>query len=687
MESPTERPPAASVAAAARRVVLGFGMREIGLGIVALGIATAFGVWYRGHARQNTAALQAISTQLALRADVAEVYRERFLALQTEAARMQAWANAVTTEPQRTWARERAREFTAFVAAVDQQSVAHAFDTAAAEVRQLAADGDLAAARERLAQASPPSFPGTADFVQLRHDLYDKPLAEFSRQNPAYYRALRDYEPEIGKQDADALRAEITSAGADTVTPQLMLKVDLLAAVAPADDPVVADWSTLTSAMDYFENPDGQTLARWRRAQHAARLNDWPTAVAEMQSIVISRVRTRQPFRAALGRALLRSRPDQPSEAYPYLVEAAAAGDKQARLWVAQEDYHQQRYAQAERWLEAAAGDGDDDGDPLLLELYQKHADAAGADPAHQAGVLQRVTSRSDAPADAWLMLGRLYERGDPPGSSAAKAFACYAKAAQKGSAAGNVEVARCALRGVGTPVNLDTARDAASQAFAAGERESAAKLLVELMRRAPDRCAGAVQRLFAQESLAGGGGYAETRIVDGPGVSELKRQLARYLDEMGRFGDAARYYAGLHDPAAAKRRAELTAVHPCQTCGGSGKVQESVPCPTCGGKGKIVCSYCGGTGIMYVPGAPPCPTCGGSGTILQDGKVVMCAACGGTGKGKGNVIKQDCPHCDHGYIRCPDCTDGFVVITKECPDCHGRGTWTLVDRAEKSEQ
>jgi DnaJ-class molecular chaperone len=110
--------------------------------------------------------------------------------------------------------------------------------------------------------------------------------------------------------------------------------------------------------------------------------------------------------------------------------------------------------------------------------------------------------------------------------------------------------------------------------------------------------------------------------------------------------------------------------------------VQVSVPCPTCGGTGKHICSFCGGTGYILVPGSPPCPTCGGSGTMVQDRKVVVCAACGGTGKGKGSVIKQDCSHCNHGYIKCTDCVDGVIKVTKECPDCHGKGTWSLVDRS-----
>ncbi len=66
---------------------------------------------------------------------------------------------------------------------------------------------------------------------------------------------------------------------------------------------------------------------------------------------------------------------------------------------------------------------------------------------------------------------------------------------------------------------------------------------------------------------------------------------------------------------------------------------------------------------------------------MVQDRRVVACSACGGTGKGKGSVIKQDCTHCDHGYVPCSECKNGVITITKECPDCHGHGSWTLIDR------
>jgi TPR repeat protein len=683
MELPSEPPPAAVPAAAARRVAFGLGVREIGLGAAALAVLAAAGVWWRGHNQQLEAEQQALRSEIAIRADAADVYHDRFRALQVEAEQIRVWAESQTTEPLRTWARERARRFAAFVAAVDQEGGARAFALAVRQARDLAQHGDLDAAKALLRDTRGPVFPPPTEFTRLRRALYETPLAEFSRQNPSFYRALRQFEPEAGQRDEQRLRAEITAAGAETVSPQQVLKLDLLAAVAAPDDPLVADWAALASAMDYFESPDGATLARWRRAQHAVRSNDWAGAVAEMQAIAISKVRTRQPFRAVFGRALIKSRPDQPGEAYPYLLEAARAGDKDARLWVAQEEYRQRRFVPAERWLEAAAADGDAAALPLLLELYQKHGDVTEADAGRKIEVLNQVVDAGDPPADAWILLGRLYEQRDPPGS-AAKAAACYAKAAGKGSAKANLEMARCAMLGIGAPANLERATDAAAAAFKAGEREGAARWLIEGLRQAPDRTAGAVQRLFGDESIVGGGGYMESHVVDGPLVSQLKAQLARYLDQMGQYGQAARFYAATGDAAAKHRHAELTAVHACATCGGAGKVKESVPCPTCGGKGKQICSFCGGSGFIYAPGTPPCSACGGTGTMMQDRKVVACSTCGGTGKGKGSSIKQDCTHCEHGYIRCAECTNGVIWVTKECPDCHGQGSWSLANREAK---
>src|SRR6185369_4199032 len=103
-------------------------------------------------------------------------------------------------------------------------------------------------------------------------------------------------------------------------------------------------------AVDYFENPDAATIDHWRAVQKALKAQDWQTATNEMQAIAISKVRTRQLFRAAFGRVLIKSHPEQPGDAYPYMFEAAATGDKQARAWVAQQDYNAKRYDQAKHW-------------------------------------------------------------------------------------------------------------------------------------------------------------------------------------------------------------------------------------------------------------------------------------------------------------------------------------------------
>ncbi|PTX91026.1 hypothetical protein DB354_20510 [Opitutus sp. ER46] len=654
-------------------------MREVGIATVAVAVLAATGLWLRQRARSQDAARAEVRMQLAMREDAAEVYRDQFAAVRAKAARLRADADGQTVEPGRTWARERAKRFEALLAKVDREAEARSFAQVRRTVAQLTAKGKVDEARVALASASAPEFPTPAEFERLRREVYEEPLTEFSRQNPALYREFREHEAEIAQRDEQALRAEIAGLGSSNVTPQLMLKVDLLAAVAAPDDPVVTEWSALASALDYFEEPDGETLARWRRAQQAQRRNDWGTATAEMQAILKAKVRTRQPFRATLGRTLLRQRPDQPDEAYPYLAEAAAAGDKAARAWVAKEDYSKGRAAQAERWLEAAVADGEFDGVPMLLDLYDKHG--AAKDPSHKIGVLERVTDRPEAPAEAFLFLGRLYERVDPPGARPSRAFAQYQRAAAKGSGAGEAEVARCALRGKGTAQNSDLARDAACRAYGRGERAVSVPVLKELMEDMPERAAGAVQAMFDQESVSGGGGYMESRTVEGPGVIELKALLARYLDRIGQFGQAAKFYQASRDPAAAKRHAELTASHPCETCGGKGKVLESAPCPTCGGKGKQICSVCGGIGFSYVPGTPPCSACGGSGTMVQDRKTVSCSTCGGSGKGKGSVVKQDCPTCDHGQVRCVACEDGSIKVPKECPECHGKGAWKLSDR------
>lgn len=681
MEHPTDRPASARTVAAARRTVFGFGVREIGIAIVALGVLAAAGVWTRNRVRSDDHSVHELKAELAVREDAAGYYREKFAGLAALAEQYRAAAEGQRDETARNWARERSRRFDLLLARFDHEKEARLAQAAAKEVARLLAQGSIDAARARLQQIPPVTFPSVAEFERLRAELYEAPLAEFSRQNPALYRAFRQFEPAVARRDELALRSEIAAANTENVTPQTMLKVELLTSVAAPDDPVVAEWSAMTSAIDYFEDPDGPTLAHWRRAQQALRANDSDGAAREMQAIIISKVRTRQPFRAAYGRALLRSRPDNVDEAYPYLAEAASAGDKQARAWVANEDFRQGRFAKAKAWLEAALNEGDRAAVPLLLDLHEKHADALPSDPEHDIGVLRRVTDQPEAPAEAWLLLGRLYERADVPGS-APKAYACFVTAASKGSSVGSAEVARCALRAIGTPENLEQARDAACKAFAAGERDRSVDILNELMRRAPERTAGAVQRMFEHEQSSGPAGYMETRIVDGPGVTQLKGALARYLDRIGMYGAAARLYASSPDAASAQRRAELTLAHPCQTCGGKGKVLVSAPCPTCDGKGRQVCSFCGGNGFTWVPGSPPCTVCGGAGTVIQDRKPVACSTCGGTGKGKGSVVKQDCTHCEHGYIRCAACDNGVIKVPTECPDCHGRGSWSLVDRS-----
>jgi DnaJ-class molecular chaperone len=132
---------------------------------------------------------------------------------------------------------------------------------------------------------------------------------------------------------------------------------------------------------------------------------------------------------------------------------------------------------------------------------------------------------------------------------------------------------------------------------------------------------------------------------------------------------------------AAAQRHVELTTAHPCEVCGGAGKIQSSTPCPSCGGKGTVMCGVCDGRGYSLVPGTPPCTTCGGSGNMVQDGHRISCSACGGTGKGKGSVIKQSCTQCVSGRAPCRECVGGRITLLKECPECHGVGSRALADR------
>ena len=652
------------------------------VGVIGLGAVATTGSWFKRQAdARQQAEVHAIQAEVAgLKKQTAQ-YQERMVNLRWNAAKMRARADATGTEPLKSWARERAKIFEDMVALIDRSKAELAFTKEVGDVEELCRLGRADEARVALHGLEPPLFPSPTAFRALQTDAYLKPLAEFSRQNPAYFRAFKANEPEAAQEEIAELRTQLAAADAETVTPQSLLMFELLSAVAPANDPVVADWSAVASAADYFDEPDGATLQHWRAAKKALRFQDWPTAVAEMQSITRSTVRTRQPFRAAYGRAILKNQPDNGAEAYPYMLEAAAAGDVEARAWVASEDVAQGRYREGLRWLEARLEDGETAAIPELLRLYSLDPDTLPRDLEREAGYLQRITVAPDAPPLALMLLARLYETGGGTAVSPEKALACYLRAAALRHVPAWVEAARCHLRGLGTAVDLDEARKWAVKAYAAGEREKSAPLLFELMQRAPDRTAAAVLELLEHEQIAAPAGFEDVR-QKGTSVSTLRMQVAKYLDQRGSFGAAAKLYAqsGGHDAAAEHRHAELTAVHPCEVCGGTGKVQSSVPCPTCDGKGTVLCALCDGRGYNFVPGSPPCTTCGGSGATVQDGHAVACAACGGTGKGKGSVIKQACTQCVAGRVVCRDCVGGRIKRVKECPECHGVGSRSLAD-------
>ncbi len=653
------------------------------IGVVGLGAVVTTGSWFKRQtdARQQAEA-HAIQAEVAGLKKQVDQYRERFENLRWNAAKMRAYADTTAAEPLKTWARERAGKFEALVAQIDQTAVDATFTAQAAEIENLCKQGKAADARDRLLRLRPAKFPSPTEFRELQAEVYLKPLANFSRQNPAYYRALQTFEPEAAKEDIASLRTQLAAADMETITPQSLVMFELLSAVAAPNDPVLADWSAVTSAADYFENPDATTLKRWREAKKALRVEDWQTAIARMQSITLSTVRTRQPFRAAYGRTILKNTPDQTGAAYPLMLEAAAAGDADARSWVAQEDIGRGRYGEALRWLEASVSDGEVAAIPQLLKLYSMNADSAPRDLAREAGMLHRITIAPDAPPLASMLLARLYESGQGTRPAPEKAFTCYLRAANQQLAAAWIQAARCYLRGIGTPVDFDQARDWAARAYAAGEREESVPMLIELMQRAPDRTAAGVQELFEHEQIAAPGGFQDIR-SEGPGVAQLRMQVAKFLDQKGAFGAAARLYAqtGSHDATAAQRHAELTTVHPCETCVGAGKVQSSVPCPTCDGKGTVTCHACDGRGYNLIPGAPPCTTCGGSGSMIQEGRRATCSACAGTGKGKGSEIKQTCVQCAHGRAPCRECVGGRIKLTKECPECHGTGARALADQ------
>lgn len=651
------------------------------IGVIGLGAVVTTGTLFKRRADVRVAAAVAdVRAELLIRRTAIDEYGGRIKNLRWNADKIRSAVESATPESQKAWARERARRFDELVARIDRRSEEATFDRVGAEIDALCAQGDVAAARARLPQLPSIKFPEPAEFMRLQQDSYFKPLAEFSRQNPAYYRAFQQAEPDAASADVAALRAELTASGLEEITPQLMLKLELLSAVAPPGDPLVADWNAVASASDYFEHPDAATLALWRGAQRAIRKEDWPTAVARMQSILRTTVRTRQPYRSAYAWALLKNRPDQTAEAYPYLEEAAAAGDRKARDWIIQQDCAEGRQSEALAWLESAVGDGEAAAIPRLLELYAMKA--VRRDLTREVGVLNRIISAPDAPPLATLLLARLYEEGGGVPKSAPRAFELYRSAAERGLPAAWADLARCFAHGVGTGADLEQACQWACRAYLSGEHVESVALLNELMQRDPEQTAGAVQEMFAQEQVSAPAGFLDVR-THGAGVAQLRLQVARHLDQKGDYGQAARLYAqsGTRDAAVGRRYAELTLAHPCETCGGSGKIKSSAACPTCGGKGTVLCHVCDGRGYRLVPGTPPCTTCGGSGAIVQNGRAISCSACGGTGKGQGSVIRQDCTACVQGREVCHDCVGGRISLTKECPDCHGTGARALADR------
>ena len=594
---------------------------------------------------------------------------------------MGASAELTRAEPLKTWARERATKFATLVEKIDQTENEQRFVRGAAEIEGLCAAGRIDEARQHLRALQPPTFPAPDAFKTLQSTWYRKPLAAFSRQNPIYYRALQANEPEAAKEEVAALRAELEREDINHATPQSLMMVELLSAVTPSSDALMADWTAMASATDYFDQPDGATLKQWREAKRALKLEDWQTVVARMQAIARTTVRTRQPFRAALGRAMIKHRPEQTAEAYPFFEEAAKSGDAAARTWIVQQDFAKSRYGVALGWLEAMVAEGDAAAIPQLLKVYSMSPEVVPRDASRQAASLERIVIAPDAPPLAWLLLARQYETGEGVTQAPEKALACYLEAANRQSADAMGQAARCYLRGVGAGVDLDRARDWAVRAYAAGERKESVPALFELMQQVPDRAGNAVQEMFEHEQIASPGGFRDQR-AEGPGVTQLRMQLARHLDRKGAYGAAARFYAqtGAHDADAASRHAELTLSHSCEVCVGRGKVQTSVVCATCAGKGSTTCGSCDGRGFNLVPGAPPCGTCGGSGGMMQEGRRATCSTCAGTGKGKGSVIKQTCARCVRGQARCRECTEGRIKLIKDCPECRGVGSRALAD-------
>mgnify|MGYP001420591656 CR=1 FL=1 len=652
------------------------------IGVIGLGAAVTLGVSNERKMEARVAGeLGAIRAELKLVQAGAGEFRGRMEELRWEAAKMRANAVQAAADPERSWLRERARLREALVAEVERVAEEGAFWAGCAEVAELCEREHVAAARERLRRLPELRFPAGEVFREMVERTYAKPLAQFSRQNPDYYRLLKAHEPEIARTDFAELRKWLERAGVEAKTPQAMLGFDLLAAVAPADDPLLADWQTAVTAEDFFHEPDEATRGRWRKAQAAVRAEDWPTAVAEMQAIERSKVRTRQPFRAAYGRAILRNKPDDVAAAYPFLQEAAALGDKAARAWVSEQDLASGRRAEAKRWLEERVAEGESEAVGPLLKLYAEGGTDLARDPAREREVLQRIVAAREAPADAAMLLARNYEEDGDDAEAARRAFGFFLRAAEAGHEAAWIEVARRLLAGKGTPVDATAAASWAARAFSAGEREHSISLLAELMRRFPESAAAAVQAMFESEAVAAPGGYAEFR-VEPSGVAELKLLLARFLDRKGRFAQAAAFYAAAaaRDPAAQQRHAELTTTHACATCGGAGKVRTTPDCPVCAGRGTIACGACSGRGYAMVPEVPACAVCGGAGGLVQDGRAVACATCMGTGKGRATVSRRACVHCAGGKVDCGSCEGGKLKVTKDCTRCGGRGVRALID-------
>ncbi len=650
------------------------------IGVFGLGAALAGGAWFQHRSDARAAAeIGAIRMEVAALNVTAAGYRERIAGLRWRAEQIRAAATQASDERALAWNRERARCFDTLLARLDQSADEEAFTRMNAQIQAACARRDLPQARTLLPKIPELRFPSAARFRELQHELYEVPLAQLSRQNPAFYRAFRQSEPEAAREDIAALRKELASSDLDAVTPQSLLKLELYSAVAPPGDSLAQDWASLASAPDYFDGANPATLAAWRRAQRAIRREDWQTAIAQMQSILWSTVRTRLPFRAAYARTLLKNRPDDHAAAYPFMEELAASGDAEARSWMVQEEMRRNRPAQALRWLESSVAAGDRDAVPKLLELYARPREAVPRDPAREGVLLHQINVAPDAPPLTSMLLARLAE--ETPGTPG-NAFAYYRQAAEKNHVPAFAQVARCYLRGEGTPVDQDQAIAWACRALAAGEREVSVPVLLELMQSKAERTAGAVELLFENQQIAAPAGFQDVRI-HGSSMAQLQISIAAYFDRKGMFAEAARFYAnsGSRDPAILARLAALTAPHPCETCHGTGKIHPTAPCPTCDGKGTVVCHVCDGRGYTYVPGTPPCTTCGGTGTVVQQGRVLTCGTCGGTGKGKGSVIRQTCPACTQGRETCHECGGtGRITLTKDCPDCHGTGVRALAD-------